>query len=515
MTPRVLCLSLVLAGCVGETASPWRPDVDGSVGRPDPLELPPCEDPLETCEGDGCPAPPSEVTHAEWYARLTASPPITWSGGGPAIQLSVGSEPGETDVFCWTDAEGDAQHTFRALDLVHGRTYYVNARSVEGEVASTAISSTGWTVDVRSPPVPDEVRDARGPTTGEITWTATEEDALSGFAGYRVAVGSEPGGDDVLPWTELPPGTSAYDVSSLDLPVGVWHYVSVQTVDVAGAGSQPAVSAGYMRCPDNFVFVPRDETEELGTGAFCLAQYEMRVQGSDDGNVTFDGSQVAESRPTGTPWVNMEPDVAEVACATMGEGYHSMTNVLWQAVARSIEANPLNWSGGEVGMGFVSRGHSDQDPTAVLPASADDPCFMTGNPSCEDPASPDWAQNRTHLLSNDGVVWDFAGNVWEAVTGSMGGPDTLWTSYDASYFTEAERAEEWRTAFAPLGPYTEEQGMGRMYGGTGKLYRGGASDGYSRGTAGSAGILDMGIYAAHHNAHSFSTNAGFRCVYQP
>ncbi|MDQ3036304.1 MAG: hypothetical protein M3Y87_28145, partial [Myxococcota bacterium] len=267
------------------------------------------------------------VTHAEWWARITESPPIAWAAAdaGARYQISIGSEPGETDMACWTDVDERLEHTFRSLSLEDGGTYFANVRTVRDGIASAASSSTGWTVDIVAPAPPTAVIDAWVPTTGEARWEAIEEDGESGFAGYRVGVGTAPGLDDVRPFAAVPAGERILDLSALELPVGVWHHVSVQTVDVAGNRSATIASNGFLRCPEGFGFVPRNDEEGIGTGSFCVATYEMKVRGSDDGDVTFDGTQIPESRATGTPWVNMHASVIDVACASMGEGHAGLS----------------------------------------------------------------------------------------------------------------------------------------------------------------------------------------------
>ncbi|MDQ3036303.1 MAG: hypothetical protein M3Y87_28140 [Myxococcota bacterium] len=163
----------------------------------------------------------------------------------------------------------------------------------------------------------------------------------------------------------------------------------------------------------------------------------------------------------------------------------------------------------------MSRGHSDRLPLVALAADPADPCSGTGNPGCTDPSSADFDQRRVHHLENGVVIWDFAGNVWEGTSGSMGGPSGLWMSYDHAAFLTGERAAEFHAAFAPSGPYTHAHGMGRIYGGSSQLVRGGAFNGYSSGAAGSRGPHDVGIYAAFHNKSSFGSADGFRCVYAP
>jgi hypothetical protein len=131
-------------------------------------------------------------------------------------------------------------------------------------------------------------------------------------------------------------------------------------------------------------------------------------------------------------------------------------------MARNIEYTPSNWSGGAVGVGQIPLGHSDNaisdayqnDPLkgisfgwpfhrSLAAASADGTTVSwdfandaaelaagyrgTGNSSAQ-AVGYGWEQRRTHQLSNGQVIWDVAGNLWEAVnfneTSGPGGPTT-------------------------------------------------------------------------------------------
>ena len=212
--------------------------------------------------------------------------------------------------------------------------------------------------------------------------------------------------------------------------------------------------------------------------------------------------------------MNLDKTQARVACDALGFSYQLVSNLQWQAIARSIENEPLNWCGGVVGSGMVPRGHSDEAPYTLL-AAGSDPCMGTDNPSCDDPAHADWSQRRIHHLQNGEVIWDFAGNAWEQVDGSTGAPDGLWMEFTDAVFTSDPGWEDYRSSFGPEGPYDGSHGMGGLYGGSGNLIRGGSYDHPSPGSAGAQGLADMGIYAGHHNTWWVDATHGFRCAYMP
>jgi hypothetical protein len=493
--------SWILAG-----ALPGSGD-DGSTDRSCPAE-PDCAD---------CEVGPASVTHDPWMARLTESPMITWEpvSGAVGYELAVGTEDDPTAIACWTQSDGDDSYRFTSLwGIREGSHYTATVRAIfADDTRSSATASTGWTVDITPPTAPSWVDDQRASVSGEVRWEGTAEDSLSGFDAWEYRLGTGPGAGDVLDWTSSPTLAEAdLGEPAAVLPSETWYWLSVRSRDVAGNTSVPAVSEGFIRCPEHFAFVPGDP--ELSSTPFCVSRYEMKMLGSDDGNGTPSENELPDARPTGTPWATVSKSQARTLCDLMGFSYQLITNNQWQTIARSIERTSENWSGGAVGVGMMNQGHSDRTPAASL-ASDGDPCSGTGNASCEDPASADWSQKRTHTLANDEEVWDFAGNLTEQVDGSTGGPFTFWTSYADPDFTTEEGWEALREAFAPEGPWDETHGTGKIYGGSGNLTRGGSYNHTNPGTGGSDGILDTGVFQGNHNTWNVTTTEGFRCTYTP
>jgi hypothetical protein len=491
-------------GAAGEAPWPW---VGGD-----------CSPDVTECLGNGCPPAVTGIDHAAWLNRLTESPEITWqteSGAYDRVQIAFGTAPGEMDVWCWEDV-ADGTFTARALWLDHGVTYFANVRTVAGREASATRSSAGWTTDVVGPEAVAWVSDQLATVEAEVTWSDTRVDDLSGFDHFEVALGSFPGATDVMGWTPSSTTSAAFDMA--DAPEGQWAYAEVRTVDLAGNASAETLAPGFIRCPEAYVFVPPDETEGIETDGFCVAKYEMRPEGYDDGmNLGFVADVLPQSRMDGRPWSGLDRMGAVAACTLGGMQYTLLSNIRWQAIARNLENNPGNWSGQAVGSGLVNRGHHDEDPYDTLAASTDDdPCFGTGSAGFADAQTADWDAKRTHVLDDGEVIWDFVGNAMEHVDGSIGfGDGGLWTSFDDAVFTSAEGWEENRVNFGPEGPYTYEQGMGMIYGGEGNLLRGGAYTGYDYGTGGSMGADDAGLYHGHHSMWWLDDTQGFRCAYQP
>lgn len=461
------------------------------------------------------------VDHVEWWNRLTESPPIQVDLDGSAdgsLQIAFGTGPDVQDEWCWTDVDDPADVLLRSLWLDDGETVYAQARwrYADGSV-SEAVASDGWTVDIVPPDAVASVEAHGAVSEHRFAWSGGDGDAASGFDHWEAALGSLPGGSDLTGWVPVDVPELAFDLGVV--PDGQWAYPAVRSVDVAGNASLEVSGEGFVRCPTGYVFVPPNGDPGIETDGFCVAKYEAKIAGNDDGAQGWSDAFVEESRASGTPWTDVERAYASMACAAHGMQYTLISNKRWQAVARDIEGTGDNWSGGTVGVGFVNHGHADGDPHVPLPASTDDdPCSGTNDPSCDDPAVGDWSAKRTHVLSDGEILWDFAGNVAEHVDGALAADAAgLWTSFDEPQFTSDAGWEDRRASFGPLGAFATDQGMGRFYLGSAELLRGGsfASDD-SPGTAGSDGEWDAGIYGGHHSVWwGADETQGFRCVYSP
>ena len=129
-------------------------------------------------------------------------------------------------------------------------------------------------------------------------------------------------------------------------------------------------------------------------------------------------------------------DNAKSYCDHMG--WHLITNAEWMTIARNIELVSANWCnpngtgcGAQPGTKgkILANGQNDKHNEAsaggsgfdsALIASQDDSqaCFGTttdGSNTCGGIGS----QKRTLTLSNGEVIWDFAGNVWQWVDGTV------------------------------------------------------------------------------------------------
>jgi prepilin-type N-terminal cleavage/methylation domain-containing protein len=160
-------------------------------------------------------------------------------------------------------------------------------------------------------------------------------------------------------------------------------------------------------CPSNYIPVPGNSL--YGTSDFCVMKYEAKTGSS---------TVAATTAATGFPTVNISQTNAITACSLNGAGYGLINNNEWMTIARNIEAQPSNWTGGTVGSGGLWLGHSDNSPGSTLAASTDDNLGYTGTGN----TSPS-IEKRTHTLSNGETIWDLGGNVWEWTNNTILGKD--------------------------------------------------------------------------------------------
>ena len=262
-------------------------------------------------------------------------------------------------------------------------------------------------------------------------------------------------------------------------------------------------------CPTGYIAVPGNST--FGTdGGFCVMKYEAKQ----------DANKNPTSTATGTPWVSVDWHEAKQACKRVGA--HLMTPGEWMTIARDAEAVTANWTGGSVGSGYLFAGHNDNAPAAAKAASATDTgnyrCAYTDTAGTTEAPSPcptntasgssgtDGNQVRTLTLSNDNVIWDFPGNVWEwtdmdmTALGIWYDSASAWKEWSDANLTDYERIVAGSTA------YTSASGVGQYYSSAGAraALRGG---GWSSAVSAGAFALDLGLAPS-----AVDTGIGFRCA---
>jgi hypothetical protein len=478
---------------------------------------------------------------------LTYSEPVTVVGNtylglvigatGRFAEYSSGSGT-NTITFNYTIVAGENDTNGIVLDSWGGTT-----TDIAGNVANntfTAPNTSGVLVDTTTP----TISSVQGPISGtygtdqiltfklnfseSVLTTASPRLALTIGSITRYATLGAGSGTNQLTFNYMiATGDSDGDgitvTASIDLNGG-------SIADAAGnssttgftAPNTSGVKVSTLACPTGFIPVP--PLAPYTSAEFCVAKYEMKIQGIDEGNTAYNSYNVAESRATGTPWVNLTRDQAISECQALGSKYDLILNSEWQAIARNIELVGWNWSGGVVGnVGGINRGNS---PATVvndyaLAASADDnvSCYLTGA-SCN---LTTWNQaRRVHKLSNNYYIWDLAGNPSEWVKENhntiFGSGDYMFVSQltDASnptVFTLGELSATAKFHFGPTNNYTSYTTIPRA--GLGILYWPARADGpIHRG--GHWGVnYGSGIFTTDTGwtPGAYSDGVGFRCTY--
>jgi flagellin-like protein len=191
-------------------------------------------------------------------------------------------------------------------------------------------------------------------------------------------------------------------------------------------------------CPEGYIPVPGNhlyDTAYPGSHGFCVMKYEAKTDANssiqedcryDNSNpdglyqwhhlkyeTTFDcnvGSYNIVSTPENYPVVMIAQDSDDTfgsvqACSTIPGG-HLITNNEWMTIIRNIELIPSNWTGEEVGKGSIFRGNSSSStswPSRVLDGFDE----LSG------------INKRTLALTNNQVIWDLAGNVYNWTDDSL------------------------------------------------------------------------------------------------
>ena len=331
-----------------------------------------------------------------------------------------------------------------------------------------------------------------------VTWTPSD------FTTYT----SGSAGSDTIAYV----GSSTNATIPATITAGTTLYFAVYTYQANQVYSSTPATKAVLSCAGladgTWVAVPGDTV--YGTNGFCVQKYAP----SNVGNV-------ATSQTGTTPWVSISQTTAKTQCASLGTGYHLITNPEWMTIAANIANTGSNWSGGSVGSGTLARGHSDNSPASACAADASDANgWVQTTCTGQTQGALAYIERRTRDLSNGNVVWDIGGNVWNWVDyynlNDKPTPATAaWYEYNAitgstttpkSHLVPINSVQNWWTD-----SWNSSQAIGKIYpaanGAGGALLRGaGWVDGTGAGPF--AVILrDAPSYTA--------TSIGFRCAWQP
>ncbi|HEX3044916.1 MAG TPA: S8 family serine peptidase [Bacillota bacterium] len=164
-------------------------------------------------------------------------------------QYAIGSEPGATDICNWTSAGASSSITQTDLNLTFGCAYYLSVKAKnDAGLWSEIACCSGIAMDM--PPKIDFVNDGIGPDLkfsaepGKLcaNW-APSTGGVSGVKNYWYAIGTTPGGTDVLDWTNNGLNLSVTQ-TGLNLIQNQTYYFAVKVENNAGYQSVPAFSNG-------------------------------------------------------------------------------------------------------------------------------------------------------------------------------------------------------------------------------------------------------------------------------
>jgi len=333
--------------------------------------------------------------------------------------------------------------------------------------------------------------------TQAVSWAPTDGVTYStGTYGSDTMIYSG-SGTSVTYNTPVTAGTTFY--------FAVYSYQSNQVYSYTPSTKTLISCAGLLG--GTWVPVPGDPV--YGTNGFCVQKYvPTRVSG------------VPISQAGSAPWVSISQTSAISACSNLGPGYHLITNPEWMTIAANIANVGSNWSDGSVGSGTLSRGHSDNNPAKACAPNVDDSkAWVETDCLGQTQGTLEFSQRRTQFLSNNYVIWDFGGNVFQWVNynnaSDKPNPQNAWVEFPSIIGTTTTPKSH-LVPLASVQPWWSDswnsaQGIGRISPGT--IGSGGA---LIRGAHWSVGAIAGPFAAELYHAPSYTgTNIGLRCAWQP
>ncbi|HOO55339.1 MAG TPA: hypothetical protein PLN69_00845, partial [bacterium] len=200
--------------------------------------------------------PPVEpvVTQPEGYTNITSYLESEWTSsdaesGISEYKVSIGTAAGLSDVKDWYSVGTDESAVISGLSLQNGQTYYVNVRAYDNAgLESDTGTSPAVIVDSSLLAAPETINDGVAAdesftdSNDQLSGNWTE---VSGAAKYEYAVGSSPGAQNVVAWTDNALATS-FSETGLSLSDGVRYYVAVRATNNSGVVGVTGISNGIL-----------------------------------------------------------------------------------------------------------------------------------------------------------------------------------------------------------------------------------------------------------------------------
>ena len=201
--------------------------------------------------------PGTDIDETKSTTELDANfdPATDAESGISCYQYAIGTTPGGTQTVSWTSIPANTYlwHTAaKGLTLTPGQRYYYSIRAVNNAgLTGSATNSDGQIVvntsDTTPPSAPPTVRDGTGADISTTTSTTQlsanwdmATDNESGISGYQYAIGTTPGGTNVVNCLYAAivdfkgPASMTATTTGLSLTVGQTYYFSVNAVNGAG-----------------------------------------------------------------------------------------------------------------------------------------------------------------------------------------------------------------------------------------------------------------------------------------
>lgn len=319
------------------------------------------------------------------------------------------------------------------------------------------------------------------------------------------------------------------------------------------------------KCPSGFILVPGNL--KYKTNDFCVMKYDAKCADNSDLTKGLEPSAESECTNEGT-YKNNSPTCycsgsRQIVSTASGfpvtyiaetdntpnnainycksQGWHLINNNEWMTIARNVETVPANWCDkngtncgnipGSEGK-ILANGHNDNSRQALVAGMDSEPCFGTTTDDsglCGHPSS----QKRTLTLTNNEIIWDFAGNVWQWVdiqvfrndqpqsrTNGILDQGWIWSEFAKgglkTVITDNGQGPNLGyDSFRPSNPdWNSNNGVGRIYHFSGKADNNTTAYTFIRGGNWRHGY-DSGAFTVHMSPQATKENiddVGFRCV---
>ncbi|MBB4805001.1 hypothetical protein HNP38_000273 [Chryseobacterium defluvii] len=136
---------------------------------------------------------------------VSLTPSVSWAGvyganGASSYLINLGTTPGGTDILNGYNAGNTTSYSIPAGTLQYSTTYYLTVIPTNNIGPATGCTETSFTtLSVPCPSFGSPANNATGASLQPtINWTA-----VASASGYRLTVGTAPGGSDILPNIDL------------------------------------------------------------------------------------------------------------------------------------------------------------------------------------------------------------------------------------------------------------------------------------------------------------------------